>query len=170
MLKFKKLIALTACAMLTTSVALTGCGADKTANAGEGETAKLTWYTIGQTPKDLDMVQEKANEYLKEKINATIDMKFIDYGDYTQKMGVIINSGEPYDLAFTCSWANPYLENARKGAFLEIDELLETKGKEMKSVIDERFWEGAKIDGKTYAVPNQKEIGVAPMWVFTKEY
>jgi len=27
-----------------------------------------------------------------------------------------------------------------------------------------------KIDGKTYAVPNQKEIGVAPMWVFTKEY
>ena len=59
MLKFKKLIALTACAMLTTSVALTGCGADKTANAGEGETVKLTWYTIGQTPKDLDMVQEK---------------------------------------------------------------------------------------------------------------
>ncbi len=52
---------------------------------GEGETVKLTWYTIGQTPKDLDMVQEKANEYLKEKINATIDMKFIDYGDYTQK-------------------------------------------------------------------------------------
>ncbi|AMN33574.1 extracellular solute-binding protein [Clostridium perfringens] len=170
MLKFKKLIALTACAMLTTSVALTGCGADKTANAGEGETVKLTWYTIGQTPKDLDMVQEKANEYLKDKINATIDMKFIDYGDYTQKMGVIINSGEPYDLAFTCSWANPYLENARKGAFLEIDDLLESKGKEMKSVIDERFWEGAKIDGKTYAVPNQKEIGVAPMWVFTKEY
>ena len=169
MLKFKKLIALTACAMLTTSVALTGCGADKTANAGEGETVKLTWYTIGQTPKDLDMVQEKANEYLKEKINATIDMKFIDYGDYTQKMGVIINSGEPYDLAFTCSWANPYLENARKGAFLEIDELLETKGKEMKSVIDERFWEGAKIDGKTYAVPNQKEIAGAPMWVFDKE-
>ena len=81
----------------------------KTANAGEGETVKLTWYTIGQTPKDLDMVQEKANEYLKEKINATIDMKFIKLlGDYTQKIGVIINSGEPYDLAFTCSWANPY--------------------------------------------------------------
>jgi len=78
------------------------------------------------------MVQEKANEYLKEKINATIDMKFIDYGDYTQKMGVIINSGEPYDLAFTCSWANPYLENARKGAFLEIDEFQEMLGKMLR--------------------------------------
>src|SRR5699024_185008 len=36
--------------------------------------------------------------------------------------------------------------------------------------IDERFWEGAAIDGEVYAVPNQKERGVAPMWVFTKEY
>ncbi len=51
MLKFKKLIALTACAMLTTSVALTGCGADKTANAGEGETVKLTWYKLDKHQK-----------------------------------------------------------------------------------------------------------------------
>ena len=40
----------------------------------------------------------------------------------------------------------------------------------MKAEIDQRFWDGAKVDGKTYAIPNQKEIGVAPMWVFTKEY
>lgn len=170
MLRFKKLLLLATCSMLTTSIALTGCGSEKSASANEGETVKLTWYTIGQTPKDLELVEDKANEYLKEKINATIDMKFIDYGEYTQKMGVIINSGEPYDLAFTCSWANPYLENARKGAFLEIDDLIESEGQNMKKVIDQRFWDGAKIDGKTYAVPNQKEIGVAPMWVFTKEY
>ena len=68
-----------------------------------------------------------------------------------KKMGIIINSRESYNLAFTCSWDNLYLGNVRKGAFLEIDKLLETKGKEIKSVIDERFWEGAKIDGKTYA-------------------
>lgn len=36
--------------------------------------------------------------------------------------------------------------------------------------IDERFWEAAKVQGKTYGVPSEKEIGSMPMWVFTKEY
>lgn len=171
MKKIKKLLALVSCLALTTSIALTGCGKSDSASAGkDGEVVKLTWYTIGQEPKDLALIEEEANKYLEEKINANIDMKFIDYGDYTQKMSVIINSGEEYDLAFTCSWAGDYLGNARKGAFLELDQYLDTIGKDMKGTIDERFWNGAKIDGKTYAVPNQKELGVAPMWVFTKEY
>ena len=102
------------------------------------------------------MVQDKANEYLGEKIGVNLDMKFVDFGDYNQKMSVIINSGEDYDLAFTCSWAGDYLGNARKGAFLELDQYLDTVGKDMKSEIDQRFWDGAKVDGKTYAIPNQK--------------
>ena len=60
--------------------------------------------------------------------------------------------------------------NARKGAFLELNDYLETTGKDMKAAIDKRFWDGATIDGKIYAVPNQKELSTAPMWVFTKEY
>lgn len=169
-MKLKKLMALATSAVLASSV-LAGCGSTGASEKAEdGKPVNLVWYTIGGEPKDLSMVLEKANEYLEEKINATIDMKFVDYGDFSQKMSVIINSGEPYDLTFTCSWANDYLGNSRKGAFLELDEYLDTTGKDMKEAIDERFWDGAKIDGKTYAVPNQKEIGVAPMWVFTKEY
>ena len=99
-----------------------------------------------------------------------IDMNFIDYGEYSQKLGVIINSGEAYDLAFTCSWAGDYLGNARKGAFLDLTSYLDTTGSEMKEAIDQRFWDGAEVDGGIYAVPNQKEISTAPMWVFTKEY
>ncbi|MGL4572441.1 MAG: ABC transporter substrate-binding protein [Clostridium sp.] len=169
-MRFKKIVALAACAVVATSSLLTGCG--KTDNAGgkDGDITTLTWYSIGGEPKDLKMVQDKANEYLGEKIGVNLDMKFVDFGDYNQKMSVIINSGEDYDLAFTCSWAGDYLGNARKGAFLELDPYLDKQGKDMKAEIDQRFWDGAKVDGKTYAIPNQKEIGVAPMWVFTKEY
>lgn len=171
MRKIKRLIALAACALLATSTVLTGCGKSDAVSGSKGdELATLTWYTIGPEPKDLQLVVDEANEYLEEKINVNLDMKFVDFGDYNQKMSVIMDSGEPFDLAFTCSWAGDYLGNSRKGVFLEIDEYLDTLGKDMKEAIDPRFWDGAKIDGKTYAVPNQKELGVAPMWSFTKEY
>src|SRR5699024_8956365 len=127
--------------------------------------------SIGIEPKDFGQVLPEVNKYLEEKIGVHLDMKFIDFGDYTQKTSVIINSGEPYDLAFTSSWAGDYLGNSRKGAFLELNDLLDSEqGKKLKETIDERFWEGASIHGKIYGVPNQKELGVAPMWVFTKEY
>ena len=133
------------------------------------ELLKLVWYVIGKPQTDGEVVEEEVNKYTKDKINATVDIKHIDFGDYSQKMNVIANSGEEYDLAFTCSWAFPYLENARKGAFLELNDLLDKEGADLKGVIDERLWKGAEVDGKIYGVPNQKEIAGAPMWVFDKE-
>ena len=170
--KIKKLMSLATLSALTTSLFLTGCVNKTVTTSGEegDKPVNLTWYTIGSEPVELEKVQEEANKYIKEKINATIDMKFVDYGDYNEKMSVIINSGEDYDLAFTCSWAGDYIGNSRRGAFLELDQYLDTVGKDMKEAIDQRFWDGAQIEGKTYAVPNQKELGVQPMWVFTKEY
>ncbi|MDZ5253357.1 ABC transporter substrate-binding protein [Clostridium sp. LIBA-8841] len=171
MLKHKKLLALILGGMMTTSVALTGCGSsDKSAEGGASEEpVNLVWYVIGDTQTDNEKVEEEVNKYIKDKINATVDIKHVSFGDYTQKMNVLANSGEEYDLAFTCSWAFPYLENARKGAFRELDDLLDKEGADLKGVIDERLWKGAEVDGKIYAVPNQKEIAGAPMWVFDKE-
>lgn len=171
MKKTKKLLALTMCTILVATTALAGCGKSG-GGSGEGSApTKLTWYAIGDEPKDLDKVMEAANEYLEEKVNAHIDMRYIGFGDYDQKMSVVINSGEDYDIAFTCSWAGDYLGNSRKGAFLALDDYIESdEGALLKETIDDRFWEGAEIDGSVFAVPGQKELGVAPMWVFTKEY
>lgn len=166
-MNFKKLIALGSTAMISASI-FAGCS--NTATGTNKSIPTLKWYTIGSEPKDLALVEAEANKYLEEKLGINIDMNFIDYGDYTQKLGVIINSGEAYDLAFTCSWAGDYLGNSRKGAFLDLKPYLDDSAKEMKEAIDERFWNGAEIEGSIYAVPNQKEISTSPMWVFTKEY
>ncbi|WP_297522676.1 ABC transporter substrate-binding protein [uncultured Clostridium sp.] len=171
-MKVKKILSMLLVCLVATGT-LAGCGSDAKSSGGktaDKEITTLKWYTIGQEPIDKDLVVAEANKYLGEKIGVNIDMNFIDYGDYTQKMSVIMNTGENYDLAFTCSWAGDYLGNARKGAFIELDPYLDNIGKDMKDEIDQRFWDGAKVDGKTYAVPNQKEIATAPMWVFTKEY
>ncbi|HHD2751281.1 TPA: ABC transporter substrate-binding protein [Clostridium perfringens] len=171
MLKNKKIMALILGGMIGTSALLTGCGSGGSASSGgEGDKpVNLVWYVIGEAPADNEVVEEEVNKYIKDKINATVDIKHIGFGDYTQKMNVLANSGEEYDLAFTCSWAFPYLENARKGAFLELSDLLDKQGSDLKKVIDERLWKGAEVDGGIYAVPNQKEIAGAPMWVFDKE-
>lgn len=172
MIKLKKIMALAIGMVMTSSLILTGCGSSNNGSKTDAnsEPVNLVWYTIGTPQNDTEKVQEKINEYTKDKINATVTIKQIDWGDYTKKMQVVINSGEEFDICFTCSWANDYLVNARKGAFVELNDLLDKYGKETKEAIDPAFWEGAKIDGKIYAIPTNKELGVLPSWVFTKEY
>ncbi|MBL4936233.1 ABC transporter substrate-binding protein [Clostridium sp. YIM B02515] len=177
MLKFKKLMALTMGTLMGASIVLTGCSTSKSANGESGKNSQpveLVWYTIGAPQKDTEKVNEEINKYIKDKIGATVKIKQIDWGDYSKKMQIVVNSGEEYDIAFTCSWANDYLSNARKGAFIALNDpknnLLDKYAKDTYNAVDPGFWEGAKLDGKIYAVPTNKELGVAPMWVFTKEY
>lgn len=130
----------------------------------------LIWYQIGDAQKDLDKVVQEVNKYTKEKIGVTIEIRVIGWAEYSDYMKTIIESGQAYDLAFTSSWANEYLLNAQKGAFLPLNELLEEYGQDMLAEIDKKFWEGVKIGEDIYGVPSQKEIAHIPMWVFTKEY
>lgn len=156
--------------MLMAAGIMAGCGKEKAAtNANGDEVVELIWYQVGDAQKDVDTVIAKANEYTAEKIGTTVKVVNVGWGDYNQKMQVIINTGDQWDMCFTCSWANDYLQNANKGAFLALDEYLEKEGKGMYESIDPRFWEAAKVQGVTYGIPSEKEIGSMPMWVFNKE-
>ena len=71
------------------------------AQAGEPDTSEavtLTMYLIGDRPVDNDEVFAKINEKLKEEINATIDVKFMSWGEYEQKYPLIFASGEDWDI------------------------------------------------------------------------
>ncbi|WP_096188999.1 ABC transporter substrate-binding protein [Evansella halocellulosilytica] len=129
----------------------------------------LTWYLIGTPQQDLDVVMEEVNEYTEEKINATIDLRLLDWGEFDERMQVITTSGEEYDIAFTSSWANNYSLNARRGAFVGLNDLMDEYGQEMKELIDPSFLEGAQIDGELYAVPTNKEVGQQAVLSFNNE-
>ena len=49
---------------------------------------------------------------------------FVQPGDYDQKIQMAMAANEKFDLVWTASWANPYQNNALKGGYLELDELL----------------------------------------------
>lgn len=164
----KKLTAITMAGVITLGI-LTGCGGEKSGESENGkEIADLVWYQYGEEQKDSDLVLEKVNEYIVDKIGVKLKIVNVGGADYNQKMQVVINTGSKWDLCFSCSWANDYLQNANKGAFLALDDLIQDT--EMYEEIDSRFWEAAKVQGRIYGVPSEKELGNMPMWVFTKEY
>ncbi|GIO41240.1 ABC transporter substrate-binding protein [Paenibacillus apis] len=159
---------------------LSACGG-KDNNAAEGntgtstggsseKTVNLIWYTIGTPQKDVDRVMEEVSKYTKEKINATITMKMVDWGDYQQKMQVNVASGEPMDIIFTSAGGFDYVQNARKGAFMVLDDLLEQYGQDLKNTIDPAFLEGSKVDGHNYGIPANKELPQQEVWRFNKQF
>ncbi len=167
----KKRIVPIAAAALASTMVLGACGnsgGNESAGGGSEKPVELIWYTIGTPQKDVNRVMEEVSKYTAEKIGVTVKMNMIDWGDYTQKLQVMTASGEPMDLMFTSSWAFDYVQNARKGAFLEIGSLLDEYGKGIKETLDPAFLEGSKVDGKNFGVPANKELPAQEVWRFNK--
>lgn len=184
MQKAKKVLVLLLAVCFTLASLLTGCGGEKAGTdtttavqTTQGETKateepkpqladyEIVWYQVDNPQKDLDLVFEELTKYTKEKINASIKCNIIGWGDYNAKMPTLIAAGEKIDMAFTASWALNYVEQARKGAFLPINDLLDKAGKEILEVVDPVFFKATMVDGKNYAVPTQKEV--AEQWVLS---
>jgi putative aldouronate transport system substrate-binding protein len=174
----KKNLVIAIALMLFASLVLVACGVKKDVGGtktsapestkGTDAPVVLTWYTIGGAPKDLVKVNDEINKITMAKINAKINMKMLDWGDYDSKMKVVLASGEDYDIAFTSSWALEYFGNARKGAFYSIDKLLQNQGQGIVKVLNPSFLEGTKINGHNYGVSTNKELPQLRVFRFNK--
>lgn len=120
------------------------------------EHVTLTWVMAAEEPDGYPEVIEEVNKYLNEKINATLEMQFIQPGDYATKMNMMLASqADDWDLCFTSNWQNPYQDNARKGGYYELNELLETETPELYNFFEQRYWDALTMsDGGIYAIPN----------------
>ncbi|MHA6480848.1 ABC transporter substrate-binding protein [Paenibacillus sp. strain BS8-2] len=122
----------------------------------------------GTPERDVALVEEKLNEFFKEKINATVKLNPIASSEYKQKTELMMNSGEKMDLVFTASWLD-FFSNITKGAFIELDELLEQHGQGIKEQLNPMYLEAPRLDGKLYAVPTNKEITQSRSLTFRKD-
>ena len=107
-----------------------GTGADYYEDDMSKEVA-LKWYIRIAEPKGAAEVVAEVNKYLKEKINATVDIVFVQPGDYDQKMQMAMAANEKFDLVWTANWANDYQNNILRGAFLELNDLLKARPAEI---------------------------------------
>lgn len=177
MKKLSKATALFLTLVMAASLFLTGCGG-KPASSGDpggqesnptpsgavsqldtSEEVKLIMYLLGDRTPDFDKVFEKINAKLKDAINATIEVKFMSWGEWEQKYPLIFASGEDFDLIYSADWAM-YNTQASKQGFWEItEEALNTYAPLTAKTMYPEAWEQAKVDGRVYMLPmNYKEL------------
>lgn len=119
------------------------------------EFVKLVWYmppSIDPRPNEAN-VMKRINAILKEKINASLDLKFIDFNAYGQKVKVAAASGEAFDL-FTDIGHFGFSQAVSTGLALDIDDLLNKFGQDIMKKIPDQAWQVVSAKGKKWGVPN----------------
>ena len=172
MRKFKKVIGLFLAMM--TVFTMCSCQNGKTAkgedpNKVPSDPYEINWYMRGTAQSDISSVENAINDYLKDKINATVKITILESGQYNQKMSNMIAAGEYFDLAFAASYSLDYAVNASLGAFVQLDDYLDTYLKDIAKEIPENVIDSARIDGKLYALPTNKETATQYGWIYRKD-
>ena len=144
----------------------------------EEEAAKgqvnLIMYMPGEPEPEQQLVEDYINEMLKSKINATIEMRCLDWSDYEAKYPLLAASGEEFDLIYTSSWCF-YEEIAEKGGYVELtSEIRDTWLSHAVEQLPETAWTDVISSGGVYMVPanNGKvnPMGYVVRGDFMKEY
>ena len=151
---------------LSIAVSLCACGSSGDGKKKTGIIADdpekhvdLVWYIRSSEPTGFKEVMEKANEYVEEKLNASLDIQCIEPGDYDSKVQLALASDEAVDIIWTSNWANKYEPNVTKGAFLAIDDYLALPElASLKARYKDGIWEAATIGGKIYGVPVEQVL------------
>lgn len=124
------------------------------------EAVELIWYQWGDPQTDGDTVYEKLNEMSSADINTTVQYLFTD----DTKAGLIISTDEYYDIMFSCSWQANYINNANKGVFAHLEEILPTVAPTLYNFTPELVWQGATVNGHIDMIPVYKDSAAAQMW------
>lgn len=165
-------------AVLLVFTLLTGCKdkaetteTSKTTKQTEKETEKVTeqttepeteatlkeavvqWYTAyPEVDSGRDQVYEAFNKILKEKINASVNFNIIEFGQWGDKIGVLLASGEDIDIVWH-NWSFSYAANVSKGLYKPLDDLLENYGQSILRDIPSAMMDIQRIGGEIYAIP-----------------
>ena len=163
------------CTVLAAAVILAaaGCGTGKNANGGKDENGlpyaelKMVYPVNANATGDQQEVTDKINEYLKEKINCTVNLEALDTSTFYQKLPVMISSSENFDIA----WINSgmLLQNVSRNAFVQLDDLIDKYAPEIKTTIPEVLLDGVKVKNKLYSLPVYKEYGYGNSYYFRKD-
>ena len=168
--------------LIALSIVAAGCGKESTTSTSapaasaaattapkaNEPTAEIQLMFPGTPQKDVALVEAEANKYLKDKLNVTLKINAVDWGQWDNKLNLMIASGEPSDIIFTAAWQR-YAINVAKGAFLDLGPLIDKNAPELKKELDPAFFEGSKINGKNYGIPTNKELAATRGVVYRKD-
>ncbi|WP_310601917.1 ABC transporter substrate-binding protein [Anaerosporobacter sp.] len=113
----------------------------------------LSLYLYGSPGVANADILAEINRKLKEDINTSIEIKYIDWGDIATKYPLLWAAGESFDMAYSSVTAPvPYYTLAKQGSLYDISKILD-KAPTLKAAIPETSWAAAESGEGIYGVP-----------------
>ncbi len=136
-----------------------GKDTEQVADAEEPVNLTVAFAIFGETPMDLNKINEKINEYLKEKVNATITLLPISGSSYSQQIDLMLTSGEKLDLLVdgTITALFNYTSHASKGQLYPMKDLLDEYGQGIQKAMG-KYLDAAVVNGEIYGVPTNRDL------------
>ncbi|MBQ9010493.1 MAG: ABC transporter substrate-binding protein [Clostridia bacterium] len=132
------------------------------------EPIHLTWWAYsdsGDAPAALNEVLARANAISAEKIGVTVDMQM----KTASQVSLDLNTGEYYDMIFTCDWYNNFDTNAQRGYYYDITDLIRTEAPALYEAVDP-WWDIGTIRDRIYGVPMLKDLGAEVFFRINSDY
>lgn len=128
-----------------------GGGEESADNSGESVELKMIMVSVGFNLEDAEAVEEKLNEYIQPKIHATVDIEWLDMGEYINQMNLKLTGGETIDIMPTFG---TMLSSLYGQEFLtDMSGLIQEYGQDIVAAVGEDYLKAGEIDGKLYSVP-----------------
>ena len=113
----------------------------------------LKMYFPGEMPAHHDEVWANVEAMSKDVLNAKFDIVHVPWSDYTDKMQVLVASGETFGMFFDANWLS-YPMMVKNGALAELDGLMDEYAPNLKAYLEkEGVMEWAQVNGKQMAIP-----------------
>lgn len=115
---------------------------------------ELKFLVPGDPPQGnyIDTVAEEWNKIFKEKLNCTVTLEFLGWTEWETKYSMMLLSGDNLDLVTSGAWMQIW-DNAAKGAYMNIGDLLPVYAPNIWSSRPREEWEFAKYNNEIFFVP-----------------
>lgn len=165
MKKYFRKTAIVLAAVFALSSVVPGCSGKNNGNtnttAGDTKssyTIDMYFMTWGGKSDDIDQVQAAMNKITTSKINAKLVLHCIDGGAWPTQIPLLYSSGQKIDFVLTSANMSPnYSTMVSSGQLVALDPLINQYGQGIQKALTKEFLYGAKIGGKIYALPVNKE-------------
>jgi len=151
----------TACAPEAANPAPPAGGEQPAGNDGDSNAAapsdelsqvNLVYYSVGDMNEDESGFINGLNELLLRDINATIEFRYLSWGEVFEKYPLVLSGGEVFDGIYVAEWLD-FTSHTQKGAFLDITDMLPVYAPGLMEYVREEDWPSATQKGRIYAIP-----------------
>lgn len=131
--------------------------AGTTGGIDTSEHVTVKFVVLGDRPTNgrLEAMLEQLNPILTDKVNAEIDLQYVEWADWQTQYNLLLAGGDSsIDLITTATdWLDAW-PNTKKGSFMPITEdMLKTYAPQTYATVPAENWEACKYEGQIYFIP-----------------